>query len=126
MGGSMGEEQKHEMGPYTGPDRRAAHSEVRLTDATIDYLEERMTNAVRVGLKEALTEDTARMFWGAGVEMLQKEARDQAGRFVIGSLAALAKRVFIFMTLVGIVYALGGWSALAALAKTMFSHGGHT
>lgn len=111
------------MGENNTPDRRA--TEVRLTDETIVYLEERIGAAVSNGIKNAMTEDTAAAFWAAGLSVLQRQATDHAGRFVLGGLWGLARKASLFLMLGGIVYALGGWSALAALAKAIFSSGGH-
>ena len=104
-------------------DRRA--TEVRLTDETIQYLEDRIASAVGTGIKSAMTEDTAAAFWAAGLTVLQRQATDHAGRFVLGGLWGLARKASLFLMLGGIVYALGGWSALAALAKAIFSSGGN-
>lgn len=103
--------------------RRA--TEVRLTDETIEYLEARIASAVGAGLKNAMTEDTAAAFWSAGLSVLQKQATQHAGRFVLGGLLGLVRKVGLFLTLGGIVYALGGWGALASLAKVLFSSGGN-
>ena len=112
----MSEEQRG-IEPARG--RRAA--EVRLTDETITYLESRITAAVSKGIKGAMTEDTATAFWLAGLNALQHHATEHAGRFVLGGLWGLMRRATVFVLLGGAVYALGGWGALAALAKAMFA-----
>lgn len=104
-------------------DRRA--TEVRLTDETIQYLEDRIASAVGTGIKNAMTEDTAAAFWAAGITVLQRQATDHAGRFVLDGLWGLARKASLFLMLGGIVYALGGWAALAALIKALFSSGWH-
>ena len=101
-------------------ERRKPVAEVRLTDETIAYLEERIAAAVGNGIKTAITEDTAVAFWSAGLAALQKQATQHAGRFVLGGLWGLARKASLFFMLGGIVYAVGGWAALAALAKTIF------
>lgn len=103
-------------------ERRA--TEVRLTEETIEYLEERIASAVGAGLKNAMTEDTAAAFWAAGLSVLQKQAAQHAGRFVLGGLLGLVRKLGLFLTLGGIVYAVGGWAALAALFKILFQSGG--
>lgn len=102
------------------PERRRHAAEVRLTDETIAYLEQRIAAAVGSGIKSAMTEETATAFWAAGLNALQKQATQHAGRFVLGGLWGLARKASLFVMLGGIVYALGGWAALAALAKTIF------
>lgn len=106
-------------------DARPAPAEVRLTDETIAYLEQRIAAAVGTGLKSSVTEETAAAFWAAGLSVLQKQATQHAGRFVLGGLLGVVRKLGLFLTLGGIVYALGGWSALAALFKVLFQGGGH-
>ena len=101
-------------------ERRKPVAEVRLTDETITYLEERIAAAVGNGIKTAITEDTAVAFWSAGLAALQKQATQHAGRFVLGGIWGLLRKASLFFMLGGIVYAVGGWAALAALAKTIF------
>ena len=93
---------------------------MRLTDETIAYLEERIAAAVGNGIKTAITEETAVAFWSAGLAALQKQATQHAGRFVLGGIWGLLRKASLFFMLGGIVYAVGGWAALAALAKTIF------
>lgn len=101
-------------------ERRKPVAEVRLADETIAYLEERIAAAVGDGIKTAITEDTAVAFWSAGLAALQKQATQHAGRFVLGGIWGLLRKASLFFLLGGIVYAVGGWAALAALAKTIF------
>ena len=101
-------------------ERRKPVAEVRLTDETIAYLEERIAAAVGDGIKTAITEDTAVAFWSAGLAALQKQATQHAGRFVLGGIWGLLRKASLFFMLGGVVYAVGGWAALAALAKTIF------
>lgn len=101
-------------------ERRKPVAEVRLTDETIAYLEVRIAAAVGHGIKTAITEETAVAFWSAGLAALQKQATEHAGRFVLGGIWGLARKASLFFLLGGIVYAVGGWAALAALAKTIF------
>ncbi len=106
--------------PHHTDRRKAQPAEVRLTDETIEYLETRIASAVSNGVKTAITEETATAFWAAGLTALQKQATEHAGRFVIGGLWGLLRRASLFLMLGGIVYALGGWTALAALFKAVF------
>ena len=101
-------------------ERRKPVAEVRLTDETIAHLEERIVAAVADSIKAAITEDTAVAFWSAGLAALQKQATQHAGRFVLGGIWGLLRKASLFFMLGGIVYAVGGWAALAALAKTIF------
>lgn len=100
--------------------------EVRLREETLAHLKEVMRDAVREGVRDLVTEETIEQFWAGGLGMLQKQATEHAGRFVLGGLWGLARKASLFLALGGLVYALGGWSALAALFKAMFSSGGAT
>ena len=99
---------------------RRRTAEVRLTDETIEYLETRIAAAVEKGIKGSMTEDTAAAFWVAGLKVLQEQASEHAGRFVLGGMWGLLRKASLFMMLGGIVYAIGGWSAMAALFKAIF------
>lgn len=96
--------------------------EVRLTAETIAYLNEQVRLSVAEGISDAMTKENAKAFWAAGLEVLRDEAEDHAGRFVIGGLWGLARKLSMFLFLGGIVYALGGWTALARLWSLLF-HG---
>jgi len=109
---------------YKGPERRApAPAEVRLTEDTGKWLEEKMAAAVREGIKGAMTDETAAAFWAAVLAVLEKQATQNAGRFVLGGLWGLARKASLFLALGGIVYAIGGWDALATLFKALFTSG---
>lgn len=94
-------------------------AEVRLTNETIDYLKqitnEAVKNGIKDGLKEAINEETASAFWAAGFNALQKQATNHAGRFVIGGITGIFSKLFTFLALGGLVYAIGGWAALAKM-----------
>lgn len=99
-------------------------AEVRLTDETIEYLEQKIAQAVRDGIAGAITEDTAAKFWGAGLAVVQKQAAAQTGKLVLSGLSGLLSKGFLFLLVGGLVYAVGGWSALAGLFKALFHSGG--
>lgn len=102
----------------------SAPVEVRLTAETIDYLDRRVASAVQEGIKAAMTGESAKAFWGAGFELLQEQASAQAGRWVIGGLGALVRRVSTFVVLGLLVYSIGGWSALTKLWNAVMASGG--
>lgn len=97
--------------------------EVRLTKETIDYLDTRIEVAVQSGIRSAITEETAKRFWAAGLSVLQDQASTHAGRFVLGGLWGLVRKVSMFLMLGGIVYAIGGWAALLKLWHVIFASG---
>jgi hypothetical protein len=94
--------------------------EVRLTKETIQYLDSRIAAAVSKGIQEAVTDETARQFWSTGLSVLQEEATNHAGRFVVGGVMGLARKALMFLFLGSIVYALGGWAGLARLWQVLF------
>ena len=103
----------------------AQPQEVRLTDETIKYLNEQIKEAVASGISQAVNEEAAKAFWGAGLQVLQEQAAEHAGRFVLGGIWGIARKLSTFLVLGGIVYAMGGWQALVGLFKLLFSNGGN-
>lgn len=97
---------------------------MRLTDTTMGELETLMARSVQRGIADAVNDETVERFWAAGLTVLQRNAARHTGRFVLGGLWALLSKVWLFVLLGGIVYALGGWPALTALAKSLFGSGG--
>lgn len=112
----------HEEGSHMGPDRRKP-AEVRLTQETIDYMTLLFQQAVSEGIRSAVTEEMAAKVMAAAITALQRQATERAGRAVMGGLLGLASKGTVFLLLGGLVYAVGGWSALAKLAKFLFSAG---
>ncbi|MBV7454311.1 hypothetical protein KW843_07500 [Acidovorax sp. sif1233] len=110
----------HDENEFAGPDRRKP-AEVRLTQETIDYMTLLFQQAVAEGIKSAVTEDMAARVIAAGLTALQRQATEHAGRVVMGGIVGLARKGALFMLLGGLFYAIGGWSALAKLAKFLFS-----
>ncbi len=105
------------------PPPRALDTDVTLTPETIALLEDRISHAVAAGIQSAMTEDAARQFWGAGFRELQEEAQAHTGRFVLGGLIGLIKKLITFVALGGMVYAIGGWTALGKLWHALFGAG---
>lgn len=67
-----------------------------------------------------MTEDNATKFWLAGINALQRHATENTGRFVLGGLLGLLRRAAVFVLLGAIVYAVGGWTAIASFFKAIF------
>lgn len=99
-------------------------TEVRLREETLEHMKSLMREAVRDGLRDTVNDEAIERFWAGGLAMLQRQATQHAGRFVLGGLAGLFRKVGMFLVLGGVVYAVGGWSALASLGKTLFHGGG--
>jgi hypothetical protein len=98
-------------------------SGVRLSEETITLMRQHMAQAVRDGIMDSLTEEAAEIFWRSGINMLQKNAAEQTGRWVAGGLWSVARKAGVFLLLGGLLYSVGGWAALSALAKTLFGPG---
>lgn len=99
-------------------------AEVRLKEETLQHMQSLMRDAVRDGVSDLMTQETIERFWAGGLTMLQQQATQHAGRFVLGGLWGLLSKGVVFVLLGGLVYKLGGWTALAALFKAVFSQGG--
>lgn len=104
---------------YTGPERRRA--EDRITEARLRHLEEQMADiavvmrdAVTAGLRDAVADP---QLWDAAGKAMRQQAQSAAGGWLLGGVGALGKRLAWIVAIAAGVYALGGWSALAALIK---------
>lgn len=104
---------------YAGPDRRRA--EDRITEARLRQLEAQMADiavtmrdAVGHGLRDAVADP---QLWEAAGKAMREQAQSAAGGWLLGGVGALGKRVAWIVAIGAGVYALGGWSALAALIK---------
>lgn len=97
---------------------------VVLAPEAMQQIRAHVASAVRDGIKGAMTEETAEAFWMAGLAVFQKQAANHAGRFVLGGLGALLRKLLVFLALGGIFYAVGGWAGLALLFKGLFDVGG--
>ena len=96
-------------------------AEVRLTDETIEHLRAQMRDAVSDGLRETLNDPKAlSAFWGSAFDELRTQATASTGRAVLGGLRGIASRAATFFLLGSLVYALGGWTAVAKLWHTLW------
>lgn len=87
-----------------------------------DTLRNEMSDAFAAGLQEAMTSDNAKLFVRAMLTEAQRMATEKSVEVAGGVLKALLGRALLFLFLGSIVYALGGWTALAAMGK-FFSKG---
>jgi hypothetical protein len=78
-----------------------------------------MQGAVADGIKEAMTPDAARLFWGVGLDMLQEQARMRAGRFVLDGIWKMLKNGFWVALLLAALYSLAGSSFAIAVWKAI-------
>ena len=56
--------------------------------------------------------------WAAIILAIQTRAKEEAGGWLFGGLKAIFSRIAWVLVIGGGVYALGGWTALAALFKS--------
>jgi hypothetical protein len=113
------------------PERRRVHPEVELVLQAIQSRDDAMTAlrgdvlAMPERIGEAIQQANMRTvsdpaFWSAAGAALRREARDQAGGFVLDGVRNTFRWV-AWVMLIGMgVYLVGGWTALLALVKSAF------
>lgn len=82
-----------------------------------DLMEGRMRAAVTEGIKEAMTKDAAAAFAAVFLETMRTQAGQKVDLWAGGIVRSLVYRAALFILAGSIVYSVGGWSALAGLAK---------
>lgn len=92
-------------------------SRVLLTGLLRAELSDELRIAVAEGIQAAMTDEAAQRFVRSVLSEAQQMATAKTGEVVGGAVWALMKRGALFMFLGSIVYAIGGWGALASLAK---------
>lgn len=100
-----------------------------LSDSALAELNETTRKAVAEGIKQGIREaiedeEIVNAYWARGIAVAKDQARKQAGAILFSSLGEILKRAAQFAMLGMLVYAVGGWSALAGLIKVLF--GGET
>jgi hypothetical protein len=91
----------------------------------IGFLRNEMRDELRIAVAEgvsgAMTDANAQKFVRSMWAEAQKMAAEKSVEVAGGAIKALLKRALLFLFLGSLVYAVGGWSALAALAKFLAS-----
>lgn len=82
-----------------------------------DTLKDDMGDAFAAGLKNAMNSENARLFVRAMFAEAQQMAAEKSVQVAGGVIKAVLIRGLTFMVLGWLVYAVGGWTALAALGK---------
>lgn len=82
-----------------------------------DMLRDEMRIAVAEGVSAAMTDENAARFVRAVIAETQKMATLKAGEMAGSAIKALLGRTLLFVFVGSIVYAWGGWAALAAMGK---------
>lgn len=80
-------------------------------------LRDEMRVAVAEGIAAALTDEAAERFWAVGLEVLQRQAKQKAGGFLLDGFLAASRKALWVGVFVVIAYSLGGW----ALLKTIWA-----
>lgn len=112
----------------------------RTTDAENDYLAsqiarhddelealrnlmcEKVAEAVADGIMRSVSDPA---MWSAAVTAIQRQARDQAGGWLLGGVKAIFGRIGWVALALLTVYTLGGWGAVVVMLKGWVSGGGN-
>lgn len=81
-----------------------------------DLIEERMRIAVAEGIEAVLTSEK---MWTKVFAVLQKQARERTGNFVLGGLATALRRLVWIGAFALIAYGVGGWALVKAAWAAM-------
>lgn len=86
-------------------------------------LREEMRIAVAEGISAALTDEAAERFWAKGLEVLQRQAQQKAGRFLLDGVLAAGKKLLWVGIFVLAVYSVGGWTLMKTIWAAMAPKG---
>lgn len=104
-----------------GDSMRENATQVAITEESRQLLQavlrEEMSAAVRKGIEEAMTEAAAREFARVFMDQMQAQATTRIDNWSGGLVRLMFRKVMFFAFMGSIVYSVGGWGALAALAK---------
>lgn len=76
-----------------------------------------VATAVRDGITAALSDPAT---WAAAVGGMRASTEEHAGRWMVGAVWSVVRKL-AFFTLAGlVVYSIGGWSALSAVWKSIW------
>jgi hypothetical protein len=101
----------------------------RLHEDDFKRMQEMFEGVAMKAMQSAMTEDNAKKFGTvmAGIFLdeatnrLREQSKEHASNLVLWSIKAIGARVVAFLFIGGIVYAFGGWDALARVAKFIFN-----
>lgn len=83
-------------------------------------LRDEMRVAVAEGIASVLTSEA---MWAKVFEVLQKQATERTGRWVLGGLTTMVKKAVWISIFALMVYSIGGWSLLKAVWTAMTTKG---
>lgn len=83
-------------------------------------------NEVKVAMAEWVKEDLftkehMEIFWAGAFDVLQNKAQIHTGKFVVSSISSLFNKIAVFLLLGGLIYAVGGWSAMVGYFRSLFT-----
>lgn len=78
---------------------------------------QQLTTAVRDGITAALSDPAT---WAAAVSGMRASTEEHAGKWMVGAVWAVIRKLALFTMAGLVVYSIGGWSALSALWKTIW------
>lgn len=93
---------------------------VTLSEESMAQLALMIEKKVDQSLEKKLNEQTAEIFWNAGLKMLRREAGDRALKVGWWGFKQLAGKALLFVVVGWLVYAVGGWEGLTRLLKLLF------
>lgn len=99
--------------------RREQAENVLLDNLTLAALRAELREAVEDGIRNAMTQESARAFWSVGIELLQEQATRRTGRFILDGAWFALKRLFWVCAALLAIYMLGGWHLVVTLIKTL-------
>jgi alanine-alpha-ketoisovalerate/valine-pyruvate aminotransferase len=70
-----------------------------------------------LGFQDALSDPQT---YEKAFEALSKYSSSQTGKFFLGSIATVLKKILVFGLIAAGIYAIGGWHGLAAFIKSSF------
>lgn len=90
-----------------------------VTLSTRDKIEltNRIEQAVKRGMQDAMSDEAVRGFWTTGVGVLKEEVAQRTGQFILKGLTAVLARLFFFLLIGVVVYALGGWGLVTGIGR---------
>ena len=69
--------------------------------------------------KATISQDVTERFWLTALDVLRNNAAQASSNILLAALKRLLKNISAFLILGLTVYAIGGWSGLATLAKVL-------
>ena len=87
---------------YQGPERRAGHHDA-------------IRQAVAEGIRDAVSDPAV---WEAAGQAMREQAQSAAGGWLLGGLRVVFNRLAWVAVILGGIYMLGGWGAVAAFIKS--------